>query len=45
MRKDFVAAVAKQNAIEQTDLLEKDLILHQSSLDSHKRRVQSARLS
>jgi len=33
MRKDFVAVVAKQNAIEQTDMLEKDLILHQILTD------------
>ncbi len=29
MRKDFVTEVAKQSGIEQADLLEKDLILHQ----------------
>lgn len=33
MRKDFVAVVAKQNAIEQTDMLEKYLILHQVLTD------------
>lgn len=33
MRKDFVNEVAKQNRIEQTDLLEKDLILHQILTD------------
>jgi predicted nucleotidyltransferase component of viral defense system len=33
MRKDFVAAVAKQNGIEQADMLEKDLILHQILTD------------
>ena len=30
MRKDFVMEVAKQNGIEEVDLLEKDLILHQT---------------
>lgn len=33
MRKDFVTTVAKQNAIEQADMLEKDLILHQILTD------------
>ncbi len=33
MRKDFVNEVAKQNGIEQADLLEKDLILHQILFD------------
>lgn len=33
MRKDFVTEVAKQNDIEQADLLEKDLILHQILTD------------
>jgi predicted nucleotidyltransferase component of viral defense system len=33
MRKDFVNEVAKQNGVEQPDLLEKDLILHQILTD------------
>lgn len=33
MRRDFVNEVAKQNGIEQADLLEKDLILHQILTD------------
>jgi predicted nucleotidyltransferase component of viral defense system len=33
MRKDFIATLAKQNAIEQADMLEKDLILHQVLTD------------
>ncbi len=36
MRKDFVTEVAKQNSIEQADLLEKDLILHQILTDLSK---------
>jgi len=36
MRKEFVATVAEQNRIEQTDLLEKDLILHQILTDLSK---------
>ncbi len=33
MRKDFVTEVARQNGVEQADLLEKDLILHQILTD------------
>lgn len=33
MRKDFVTEVAKQSGVEQADLLEKDLILHQMLTD------------
>ena len=33
MRKDFVNEVAKQNRIDRTDLVEKDLILHQILTD------------
>lgn len=33
MRRDFINEVAKQNGIEQADLLEKDLILHQILTD------------
>jgi predicted nucleotidyltransferase component of viral defense system len=33
MRKDFVTEVARQSGVEQADLLEKDLILHQILAD------------
>ena len=33
MRADFVTEVARQNGIEQVDLIEKDLILHQILTD------------
>ncbi|MCL2134733.1 MAG: nucleotidyl transferase AbiEii/AbiGii toxin family protein [Candidatus Bathyarchaeota archaeon] len=36
MRKEFIATLADQNNIEQTDLLEKDLILHQILTDLSK---------
>jgi predicted nucleotidyltransferase component of viral defense system len=36
MRKEFVVTIAEQNGIEQTDLLEKDLILHQILTDLSK---------
>jgi predicted nucleotidyltransferase component of viral defense system len=36
MRKDFVNQVARIHKIERTDLIEKDLILHQILLDLSK---------